>query len=145
MNKYLCIATLILISIHTNAEVYRWTDNNGKVHYTDKKPKESAENITNKVKKQNIDSGTEERRKVGEILRKENDADRQFYQQQKARAEQQQYEKDKRCQKAKKYLSNISGRVQFLDDDGKPMQVTEQERQEHAEKFKAIVEQECNQ
>lgn len=142
MKTIFIIAALLLGTI-ANAEVYRWTDANGKVHYTDKKPAAKAENITDKVNKQNIDTSTEERRKVGEILRPENDADRAFQQQQQAEEQKQFNEKNNRCTEARQYLSDISGRVQFIDDDGKPVHVTEQERQAREKKWRAFVEQEC--
>lgn len=141
--KYLSIAIMFFISYTTSAEVYRWTDANGKVHYTDKKPSTNAEDITAQVKKQNIDTSTEERKKVGAILRKENDADREFYQQQQAQEQQKLNEKIKRCNASRKYLRDISGPVQFIDDQGKPIQVTEQERQRRAIQLEATIKKEC--
>ncbi len=141
--KAIVMITILLSCTLAKAEVYRWTDANGKVHYTDKKPTADAENITEQVKKQNIDTGTEERKKVEQILRKENDADRHFYQQQQAVEQQQQNAKNKRCNEARQYLSKVSGRVQFIDDNGKPMYVSEKERQAHEKEWKAIVEKEC--
>lgn len=142
--KFMVMITLLLSCVLANAEVYRWTDANGKVHYTDKKPTAEAEDITAQVKKQNIDTSTEERRKVEQILRKENDADREFNQQQQAQEIQKHNEQTKRCNKARQYLSDISGRVQFIDDDGKPIHVTETERQAREKEWKAVVEQECH-
>ncbi len=141
--RFPLIIVIAVISSIAQAEVYRWTDANGKVHYTDKKPTTAAENITEKVNKQNLDTSTDERKKVGAILRQENDADREFKQQQYAQEQQKINERNKRCNEARQYLSDISGRVQFIDENGKPIYVSEQERQAREKKWKAVVEQEC--
>jgi len=143
--KYLCVIAALLTANTTYADVYRWTDEKGEVHYTDKKPSTDADNITSTIKKQNIDTSTEEQRKVGQILRKENDADRAFYQQQQAEQQKKINEQTKRCNEARRYLRNISGPVQFIDDDGKPVYVSERERQAREAEFKTIVERECTQ
>lgn len=55
---------LLMSASSSQAEVYRWVDENGKTHYSDKKPKTDAEDITQAVKKQNIDTSIEEQRKL---------------------------------------------------------------------------------
>src|SRR4051812_22157077 len=99
-----------LFSCVVQAEVYRWTDSAGKVHFSDKKPAEKAENISAKIKQQNIDTSTAEREKLETIFRKENDADRAYKRQQ----EQKPLAEIRQCQEAREYLKVIDGRVQFL-------------------------------
>lgn len=130
---------LVVLSLSAHAEVYRWTDANGKVHFGDQKPAATAENITEKVKKTNVDTSTSEHQKLETIFRKENAADRE-YQQQQAQLNP---ELLQRCAEAKNYLNKISGRVQFLDDKGQPVHVSEAERQHTAEEMQKIIKENC--
>jgi type I site-specific restriction endonuclease len=134
MKKFVLLLSL-LASVVTHAEVYRWTDANGKVHYGDKKPKAAAEDITEKVNQVNVDTSTEERKKLETIFRKENEADREFKREQaKPDAEFLAW-----CKETRRYLKNISGLVQFVDKDGKAIHVTEEQRTQKVEETKALL------
>ncbi len=122
-----------------DAEVYRWVDKDGKTHFSDNKPKTAAEDITAKIKKQNIDTSTQEHQKLEEIFRKENAADREFKQQQAQPTE----EQLQRCKKAKQYLHNIDGRVQFIDEQGKMVNVTEEERKARVLETRTFIQKNC--
>ena len=74
----LILSLILVVSVNSSAEVYRWTDANGKVHFGDQKPKATAENITAKVKATNVDTSTNEHQKLETMFRKENDADREI-------------------------------------------------------------------
>ena len=124
-----------------HADVYRWTDAQGKVHFGDNKPKAAvpADNITEQVKKTNRDTSGDEHEKMAQLFRKQNAADRE-YQQQQATPDP---ELLKRCAEARKYLATISGRVQFLDDDGKPIPVTEEMRSKRVNEVKKTISNYC--
>jgi len=136
---------ILFLSLSANAEVYRWTDTNGKVHFGDKKPDAKAENITNTVKATNVDTSSSEHQKLESLFRKENDADREYQQQQKQQQEKFEYATSKRCMDAKQYLNTIKRPVQFIDKDGKPIKVTETERREHEKQWQQIVNETCAQ
>jgi hypothetical protein len=130
---------LISISGIANAEVYRWIDKDGKTHFSDNKPKVAAEDITATVKKQNIDTSAHEQQKLEAVFRKENAADREFRQQQTQPSE----EHLERCRKAKNYLNTIDGRVQFVDDKGKMVHVSEDERKARANETRSFIQKNC--
>lgn len=139
------IRLLLLISFAccshwASAQVYRWVDENGKVHYTDKKPATEAEDVTQQVSKQNIDTSSAELRKVEQILRKENDADREY---QQAREAEDAQRRAAICKAAQARLKAISGYVIFHDDEGKVIKVTEQERQQKVADVKAVIAENC--
>lgn len=140
MERLLCL--IFLLSLNASAEVYRWTDADGKVHFGDKKSGATAENITEKVKTTNVDTSTSEHQKLESIFRKENEADREYKSQQQ-NGNQLEQAKTKRCIEAKDYLNKISGRVQFLDANGKPIHVSETERQEHVKKWQQAIKENC--
>lgn len=125
------------------AEVYRWVDENGKTHYSDKKPRTEAEDITQAIKKQNIDTSIEEQRKLQDIFRPENEADREFYRQQQLK-NQPTPEDIQHCNNLRHYLNKIDGRVQFIDEDGKAVPVTEKQRQQRVEEVQRYLAQHCN-
>lgn len=129
----------MLISVEVHAEAFRWTDANGKMHFGDKKPGATAENITEKVKQTNVDTSTSEHQKLETIFRKENSADREYQQQQQKPDP----ELLKRCAEAKDYLNKISGRVQFLDEKGQPKHISEAERKQRADEMQKIIKENC--
>jgi hypothetical protein len=138
--KKLLLNLLLITSACAQAEVYRWTDANGKVHFGDKKAGASAENITEKVNKINVDTSTAEHQKLESIFRKENDADRE-YKQQQARPDP---ERLRQCAQAKNYLNTISGRVYFVDKDGKEVKVTEEQRKQRVKDMQQQINEHCS-
>lgn len=139
MNK-LVMRLLLATSVCAQAEVYRWTDANGKVHFGDKKAGATAENITEKVSKTNVDTSTAEHQKLESVFRKENDADREYKQQQV----QPNQELLRQCAEAKKYLDTINGRVMFIDDKGKDVKVTEEERKQRVKDMQQQINEHCS-
>lgn len=133
---------LNLFSLSTRAEVYRWVDEDGKVHYSDKKPKTDAEDITRQVSKQNIDTSIDEQRRMQQIFRPENEADREFYRQQQLK-NQPTPEHMQHCNELRKYLDAIDGRVQFIGEDGKVVPVTETERRQRVEETQRYLDEHC--
>lgn len=135
-------SSLNLFSLSTRAEVYRWVDEDGKVHYSDKKPKTDAEDITRQVSKQNIDTSIDEQRRMQQIFRPENEADREFYRQQQLK-NQPTPEHMQHCNELRKYLEAIDGRVQFIGEDGKVVPVTETERRQRVEETQRYLDEHC--
>ena len=136
-------SVLLLLASSPQAEVYRWVDENGKTHYSDKKPKTKAEDITEAVKKQNIDTSIEEQRKLQEIFRPENEADREYYRQQQLK-NQPTPEHRQHCNKQRRYLNKIDGRVQFVDEEGNVVPVTEKQRQQRVEELQRYLAEHCS-
>lgn len=139
-------SVLIFGSLFTTsvlAEVYRWTDEEGKVHYSDRKLASDAEDITAKVSVQNIDTSQDEHRKLQQLFRKENDADRAYLRQQ----EQQNgpsSERVSQCEKLRHLLIEASGRVQLVDQDGKEKRFTEKDQQKLLSEMRAAEQQHCS-
>jgi len=146
MKKYLCCFLLLVCNVfystQSNAEIYKWTNKQGKVHYGDKKVEKTAEDITGTVKKQNIDTSTEEHQKLETIFRKENAADR-AYKAQQLMPDPAAADHEKRCADAKDRLFKLEGRVNFIDKDGKVIKATEQEREAKAAEMRKILADNC--
>ena len=139
--RTLLLIGLLSISINAIAEVYRWVDNNGKVHYTDKKPAPDAENITKEVNKQNLDSSSRDIARINQMHREDEEAIRAAQQQQEqahARAMQ------APCAAAQTRLRKMKGRVIFIDEAGKAVTVTEKERQDKVAELEREIRNNCS-
>lgn len=136
------IVFIVIASTPAAAEIYRWVDKEGKVHYSDRKLVGDAEDITAQVRIHNIDSSQEEQRKLQQIFRPENDADREYYRQQQE-AQKPSRELVNYCTKLRTHQRRMSGRVQIVDDQGKEVRFTEQQRQEHLEETQKLITERC--
>lgn len=141
--RTLLFILLASLSFHGMAEVYRWVDKDGKVHFTDKPPAANAENITEQVSKQNLDTSREELNKL-EQLHRETAAQQRRGQPQQEQTTAQAYAQATRCAAAQTRLKNISRNVIFLDEKGKVVKVNEKERQEMVAEVKAYIHNNCN-
>lgn len=137
------ILGLLSYATFTFAEIYRWVDDEGKVHYSDRKLSANAEDVTKDVSVQNIDTSQEEQRKLQQIFRAENEADREFYRQQQEQnnpsSEQRVY-----CQKLRNHMREASGRVQLIDENGKEVRFTEKDQKEYIAELQQLERQHCN-
>lgn len=140
----LLIAMAGIFFIFTSAygEVYRWLDDNGKMHYSDKKPATSAQDITAEIDNTNIDTSIAEQRKLQQILRPKNAADR-AYEHRRQQQDQPSRAQINYCNQRRNYLHAISGRVQLLDDSGNAVKFTERERQTRVQQIKQEIVQNC--
>jgi len=138
--RTLFLIGLLSFSIDVTAEVYRWVDKNGKVHYTDKKPAPDAENITKEVNKQNLDSSSREIERINQMHREDEQAARAAQQRQaEARAQAMRAP----CAEAKTRLKKMKGYVTFIDENGKVVTVTEKERQEKVAELERDIRANC--
>jgi hypothetical protein len=136
----LLLIGLLSVSINTVAEVYRWVDKDGKVHYTDRKPAANAENITKDVNKQNLDSSSREIARINQMHREDEDAARiEQHKHEQARAQAMQAP----CAAAQTRLRKMKGRVVFVDKAGKAVTVTEKERQEKVAELERYISNNC--
>jgi hypothetical protein len=121
---------LLLVALPAGADIYKWTDAQGRVHFSDQPSggQTPAEPVEVRDYKPGSDEATRqiiERRdrltnaSADKAARTDSNALREAAL--KARTE-------KHCAEAREHLRKISGRVVFHDEDGKPVRVSEQER-----------------
>jgi|GEM_PF-4147519 uncharacterized cupin superfamily protein len=127
----------------TQAEVYRWVDANGQVHYSDRKLREDAEDVTKQTRVQNIDTSQEERRKLQQIFRPPNKADQEF-ESRNVDAQKPDPELEQYCEELNEYSDVLSGRVQIVNDRGKEVTYTDKQRKEDLKKVEALLAEYCN-
>jgi hypothetical protein len=142
--KLLFFITLcVLVLPNVSAEVFRWTDANGQVHFSDHaRAPSAAKEVEIDTSKMNI---TSELSSPEQLQRQAEDLDalRQQKLEQWQSKRKDQPTKDDWCNWARSYLQTIVGRVVFLDDNNQAVKVSEKERKERAQKLAKEIEKRC--
>lgn len=134
---------LILIAATAGAEeLYRWVDKDGKVHFGDRPPLQAkAEEIGDELQPVNSADATRARKPARSGQR---DDLQQQYQNRKQRQQQQRQQQMARaCQKARRDLRILQGRVAFVDDSGREVKMTERDRQRMAAELQREIGRVC--
>ena len=141
MAKWLCFLLVIVWSSAASAEVYKWVDENGKVHFGDRAPeKKSAEEISAQLEKTNVDHGFKEEAASSFSSKEKTQDEKDLEAQKKAKLEETFGE---RCRQQKQDLAAIArgdpGR--FIGADGQEEIVLEKDRGKKLEELKAVYRQ----
>jgi hypothetical protein len=145
------LAAAIFSPVVVTAGVYKWTDENGNVHYGSQRPADTT------AERMNIDSGkqpyadptaTEEADKAGKKPGEENKENKKPQAAAAKAPEKQEIskkEKQARCAQARKNLQTIStrGRARVKQPDGTSRHVTDQERNANLAQVKKNVARYC--
>lgn len=141
-----CLLVLLLCLIPlSQAAIYRWVDENGKVHFSDKQPENNAtaQDISGELRPLNNDSSTTETEKLKAVFQGETPEEKAFNSRQQLEHEKQRLLKQQACQKARNQLSIMRGRVAFEDAEGHEIIISEEERQQQAKRLERQVELRC--
>lgn len=134
---------LLVLSFTSNAQIYKWTDSEGKVHYSDKKPAGSgAESI--KVRTQKNSSSPANAQEQAQAL------EQKQQQELEAKAENlqksaEQRQNDKRCQALRDNLKKIreNSRIKIKGDDGELRYLSPEEIDERKRDYQEMLAQSC--
>jgi Domain of unknown function (DUF4124) len=134
-------AILSLAPASVSAEsFYKWQDENGKWHFSDKPPTGTATEAAEIGPVNTSDNSNEALRNV---FPKETAAERHHRQQKAEQQGQMEAQRKLDCRKARQYLSKIEGRVVFLDDEGQPIHTTEDQREAKAQALRQKIARYC--
>jgi uncharacterized protein DUF4124 len=136
---------LILLMPTSFAEIYRWVDSDGKLHFSDQPPEDStvSEEVSSKMSPINRDSSAEETEKLQQVFQGETPEEQAFHQQQKAQQQRRDQNTERACQQAKYNLKILKGRVYFEDPDGNEIIVTEEQREQRANQLEEKIRRHC--
>ena len=135
---FLMAACLVALPLPTSAVVYKWVDENGKVHYGERPPAGvhkqpvKVHNNPGATQSSGAPSTAERLRKQRKLL-KAYEADRAEKREHKARLAKQKAALKAHCEKMQKYLQQESS-AKYLyrqDKDGNKLPVSDQERKMH--------------
>jgi len=148
LNKLVFSTILLLVCLIANltqADIYQWTDENGKVHFSDKPPRDQhAENITDTTDHINTDTSARERKKVGELFAPPTAEEKRYQQQQAQNLAKEKQAKQQYCERLNKELRFFKNeRFYWVDDKGNSSDASEDERRDIIGKLEKAIKENC--
>lgn len=142
---FLTLTACILMSSLTSAQVYRWTDENGKIHYGDEPPRQgNHEDISTEVRPINIDESHREQEKLSKIFAPETEEEKQLARQQKSDRQQKVQEQKKICDSARRRLKIITEeRFILVDEEGNQFDISKKEAEQKRLETEAFLRKNC--
>jgi len=142
----LLLATIFLASLSIQADVYRWVDENGSVHFGDKPAnKQSAEKIEIKQDEAANSPSQGNRLRKQQHLLSVMDEERKINKKKQAQEKKDKQEIIMNCKRAKKTLDDYlrSGVLFDIDKSGNKAYLSDQQREEEIKKAREAVEYWC--
>ena len=150
MNKiyipYLLLATISLALLSVQADVYRWVDKDGAVHFGDKPAnKQSAEKVEIKSNAGTGNQNQSNRLKRQQHLLSVMDEERKINEQKQAMEKKDKQVVISNCKRARKMLDNYlrSGVLFDVDKSGNKIYLSDQQREEAIKRARDDVEYWC--
>jgi hypothetical protein len=137
MRKMFLLSMLLLVGVSAQAEVYKWVDENGKVHFGDRAPAEKkVEAIDDKLNKVNIDHGSRNTAVSSVVVSTEKTQDEKDLEAKKKKELENAI--GERCKKWEKDIAAIArgDRGIFLDENGNEEIVLERDRGKKLEEWR---------
>jgi len=141
----LAIVALLQFNASAQAEVYRWVDEAGKVHFGDRQPeavkdREKIEEISESLGRSNIDSSRKDREQLNNIFARESEQERQY----DKKSKNSDYgNNSKRCEQARYELDMYDGRMALVDKNGNDLKLSEKDRKQRALQAREDVDSYC--
>lgn len=124
-------------------ELYRWVDEDGKVHFGDRPPAEAKAQSIAKEKLKPVNGAAPTRREDFPDLDREKQIEQEYRAKQQARQSRAEQQRDIACSRVRKQLKILQGPVYFVDAEGRESTISERQRQEQARKLAAEVRRLC--
>ncbi len=142
---YIAITALLLIT-PAHAEIYKWVDDQGKVHYGDKPVADSKQVEVKEEASKGQKISAEERRERRQRLLDAFAEDREKKKEQKAKQAKKQAKINRQCVLARDHLKNYrkAGSLYKLDKDGNRIILSSEERRLTTERLQAQIDKYCN-
>ena len=144
------IIGLSILSPVTEAEIYKWVDENGQVHYGEKPPEENKSTTEFKLKKQQqtntIPATPAERKRKQEQLIRALSEERQIKEEAKAKQEKEEAKRRRQCMYARDRLKSYeqANLIYRLNDKGERVYYSDQQRDSMVARYKADIAKHCN-
>ena len=138
-------ALVLVLAFPAQAEIFKWVDQDGNVHYGDKPVENSQQLQISEESESAAGLSMEERRERRNKLLQAFDEDREQQNKQKAREKKQKERMQRNCLYARDRLKNYqkAGRLYRLDKDGNRVILSDAERQGSTERLKAEIKKYC--
>lgn len=137
------LATALLAAASAQAaEVYRWVDAEGRVHFGDRPPQE-AEASAERAELKPINSADAIQPRDTSVRRPAR-VEQQYESRKQQQQQRQQQQMAAACREARNQLRILQGPVYFVDADGREVQISERERRERAQQLEHEVARACS-
>ncbi|MBU3068489.1 DUF4124 domain-containing protein [Aestuariicella sp. G3-2] len=138
------LACLLVMFGSASAEIYQWRDASGKLHFSDKKPKQqAAKDISDTLGDINVDQSAVEREKLERLFKPETPEEKALRQQEAGRQAYREEKRKEQCEQARNYLDALKGPVYFVREDGSSYDISEAERRQRVVALQAQIRQYC--
>ncbi len=139
--KSLLFMGILLLALPVTAEIYKWVDDEGNVHFGDK-PQSKANAETVKIDKFTPDQSYRTRM---ESIKQNVESQREESMDSKVEQQKVASENARRCQQAKRRLTPLREKIRLFryDDAGERKYVSDSERTSEIKQLEAIVKRTC--
>ena len=147
MDKIIQIIVITLLLVGSaHAEVYKWTDDRGKIHYSDQPVKNSQQLQVNESSDPGPGVSGEQREERRRKLLQALEEDRAKREQQKEKQKQVAARKQRQCVLAKDRLKNYenANTLYNLDSKGNRVTLSDVQRKKAIDQLRSQIEQNCN-
>ena len=150
MLKYsiICCSLLLILASGASAEIYKWTDENGNVHYGDKPGQTQSEKVEIDTENNpgNPEPGMTDRLETQQKMLQIYEEERMEKEQQRIQAARKKEETRKKCGQLKDYHRNLkqATRLYVLDDDGNRKYLNDASHQKEIQEIEALLEKNCH-
>ncbi|MFN3714821.1 MAG: DUF4124 domain-containing protein [Alcanivoracaceae bacterium] len=137
---------LALTPVAAPAELYRWTDDSGRVHFSDRPPEHSHAEVIDTPTLPVMETDADTRARQQRLQRfQQAQAEQQQQEQKEADAARREREKTvgQACRKARADLKVLSGRVRYRNPDGSLREVSPQEVAKDRDKVNQWIAKNC--
>jgi len=139
------ILVLASLSMSAMAEIYKWTDANGNVHYGDKPVKHAVQMQISDEKQSGSGLTSAQRKERRQKLLEAMQEDRKLKEKQQAEQHKKREKLNRQCVYAKDQLKQYKkvGRLYTLDKQGNRVYMSDQEHDRAVAKLQAAIKQHC--
>lgn len=145
---YKVLWLLLFIAFPLQAAVYQWTDENGRVHFSDRPTHESATEKTIRTSPGGSSQSSspvdwkQKRQRMLDVYEQERAEKREA----KAKRKEERKERKRQCREARVRYENYrtAGAIYDLDDEGERTFLDKQQRKQYLAELKADVERYCD-
>jgi len=142
--EWILLAGFSFASTQSYAEVYRWVDEQVKVHFGDKAhANKQAQDITQDTKQKNLDHSAQRTEQSLQQIDLRQQVQSAESQQRQSQTNPNAEKRAQACREAKQRLRILQGRVYFVDENGKEVSVSERERQQRADALGRDIKRYC--
>jgi hypothetical protein len=144
--RYIWAALMTVLPALASGELYRWTDDSGRVHYSDKPPQDHQPTRVEAPTLNVIETDADTRARNERMMRLRQAQQEQAAEEERQAAQARQALEANRgpaCRKARDELKKLSGRVRYRNPDGTLREVSPQEVARDREKVSQWIDTNC--